>query len=192
MTTGQQVRTVGAAGGNGAIRPFTVQIPEEALDDLRRRLATTRWPSRELVGDRSQGVQLATMQALRQYWATEYDGRRVESRLNALPQFTTEIDGVDIHFVHVKSDHQDALPLIMTHGWPGSVIEMLDSVGPLTDPTAHGGSRHGRVPPRAAVTARVRLLGRAGRGRVGPRPDRAGMVGAHAPARLRPLRGPGR
>ena len=124
----------------GVIRPFTVQIPEEALDDLRRRLATTRWPSTELVGDRSQGVQLATMQALREYWATEYDERRVESRLNALPQFTTEIDGVDIHFVHVKSEHQDALPLIMTHGWPGSVIEMLDSVGPLTNPTAHGGS----------------------------------------------------
>src|SRR4029450_4766655 len=121
------------------IRPFTVQIREEGLEDLRRRLAKTRWPSRELVGDRSQGVQLATMQALRQYWATEYDGRRVESRLNALPQFTTEIDGVDIHFVHVKSEHRDALPLIMTHGWPGSVIEMLDSVGPLTDPTAHGG-----------------------------------------------------
>src|SRR3954451_9863505 len=122
------------------IRPFTVQIPEEALDDLRRRLATTRWPSRELVGDRAQGVQLATMQAVRQYWATEYDAQRVESRLNALPQFTTEIDGVDIHFVHVRSQHPDALPLIMTHGWPGSVIEMLDSVGPLTDPTAHGGA----------------------------------------------------
>ncbi len=123
-----------------AIRPFNLQVSEEALDDLRRRLAMTRWPSRELVGDRSQGVQLATMQALRQYWATEYDGRRVESRLNALPQFTTEIDGVAIHFVHVKSEHRDALPLIMTHGWPGSVIEMLDSVGPLTDPTAHGGT----------------------------------------------------
>src|SRR5213080_835485 len=122
------------------IRPFTVQIPKDALDDLRQRLAATRWPSRELVGDRSQGVQLATMQALRQYWATEYDGRRVESRLNALPQFTTEIDGVDIHFVHVRSEHPDPLPLIMTHGWPGSVIEMLDSVGPLTDPTAHGGT----------------------------------------------------
>src|SRR5690242_5098358 len=125
--------------GSG-IRPFTVQIPKDALDDLQRRLAATRWPSRELVGDRSQGVQLTTMQALRQYWATEYDGRRVESRLNVLPQFTTEIDGVDIHFVHVTSEHRDALPLIMTHGWPGSVIEMLDSVGPLTDPTAHGGT----------------------------------------------------
>jgi pimeloyl-ACP methyl ester carboxylesterase len=122
------------------IRPFTVQIPKDALEDLRRRLTATRWPTREIVGDRSQGVQLATMQALLQYWATEYDERRVESRLNALPQFTTEIDGVDIHFVHVKSEHPDALPLIMTHGWPGSVIEMLDSVGPLTDPTAHGGA----------------------------------------------------
>jgi pimeloyl-ACP methyl ester carboxylesterase len=122
------------------IRPFTVQIREEALDDLRRRLATTRLPGRELAGDRSQGVQLATMQALGQYWEKEYDLRRVQSRLNALPQFTTEIDGVDIHFVHVRSEHPEALPPIMTHGWPGSVIEMLDSVGPLTDPTAHGGT----------------------------------------------------
>ena len=123
-----------------AIRPFTVQIPKDVLDDLRRRLAATRWPTREIVDDRSQGVQLATVRALHQYWAAEYDGQRVESRLNALPQFTTEIDGVDIHFVHVRSGHPDALPLIMTHGWPGSVIEMLDSVGPLTDPTAHGGA----------------------------------------------------
>ncbi|HUO38507.1 MAG TPA: epoxide hydrolase, partial [Mycobacterium sp.] len=122
------------------IRPFTVQISHDALDDLRRRVAGTRWPSRELVGDRSQGVQLATMQAVCRYWVSEYEGRRVESRLNALPQFTTEIDGVDIHFVHVQSEHQNALPLIMTHGWPGSVIEMLDAVGPLTDPTAHGGT----------------------------------------------------
>jgi pimeloyl-ACP methyl ester carboxylesterase len=123
-----------------AIRPFHLEIREDALDDLRRRLAATRWPSPELVGDRSQGVQLATLQALCRYWASEYEGRRVEARLNALPQFTTHIDGVDVHFVHVRSRHEDALPLIMTHGWPGSVIEMLDSVGPLTDPTAHGGS----------------------------------------------------
>jgi len=122
------------------LEPFTVQIREETLDDLRRRLAATRWPTKELVDDRSQGVQLATLTALSRYWATDYDTRRVESRLNALPQFTTEIDGVDIHFVHVKSGHPNALPLIMTHGWPGSVIEMLDSVGPLTDPTAHGGT----------------------------------------------------
>ena len=123
-----------------AIRPFTVQFRERALDDLRRRLAATRWPTRELVGDRSQGVQLATMRALTKYWERTYDLGRVQSRLNALPQFTTEIDGVDIHFLHIRSRHPDALPLIMTHGWPGSVIEMLDSVGPLTDPTAHGGT----------------------------------------------------
>ncbi|WP_369255034.1 epoxide hydrolase family protein [Geodermatophilus amargosae] len=122
-----------------AIRPFRVDVPEEALTDLRRRLAATRWPTRELVGDRSQGVQLAAMQALVRYWATEHDWRRCEARLNALPQFRTEIDGVDVHFVHVRSPHADALPMIMTHGWPGSVVEMLDSVGPLTDPTAHGG-----------------------------------------------------
>jgi pimeloyl-ACP methyl ester carboxylesterase len=121
------------------IRPFSVNIPEEALDDLRQRIAATRWPSKELVEDRSQGVQLATMQELARYWATDYDWRKAESKLNALPQFTTEIDGVDIHFIHVKSRHQNALPLIMTHGWPGSVIELLEVVGPLTDPTAHGG-----------------------------------------------------
>jgi len=133
------VTTVELHAGS-AIRPFSAEIPEDALDDLRRRLAATRWPSRELVDDRSQGVQLATLGALCRYWAGEYEGRRVESRLKALPQFITDIDGVDIHFVHVRSRHEDALPLIMTHGWPGSVIEMIDSVGPLTDPTAHGGS----------------------------------------------------
>ena len=121
------------------VRPFQVEIPNEALDDLRRRIAATRWPSKELVGDRSQGVQLATIQELARYWTTDYDFGRVEARLNALPQFVTEIDGVDIHFIHVRSSHENALPLIMTHGWPGSVMEMIDSVGPLTDPTAHGG-----------------------------------------------------
>jgi Epoxide hydrolase N terminus len=123
-----------------AIRPFDLEIPNETLDDLRRRIAATRLPSKELVADRSQGVQLATIQELARYWTTEYDWRRCEARLNALPQFTTEIDGVDIHFIHVRSPHEDALPLIMTHGWPGSVIELLDTVGPLTDPTAHGGT----------------------------------------------------
>jgi pimeloyl-ACP methyl ester carboxylesterase len=126
-------------GGGSAIQPFEVHVPPEQLDELRRRLAATRWPSRELVDDRSQGVQLATMQALAAYWANEYDLGRVEARLNALPQFTTEIDGQQIHFVHVRSAHEDALPLVMTHGWPGSIIEMIDSIGPLTDPTAHGG-----------------------------------------------------
>jgi pimeloyl-ACP methyl ester carboxylesterase len=122
------------------ISPFRVEIPEERIDDMRRRIEATRWPSEELVDDRSQGVQLATMRELARYWATDYDWRKVEAKLNALPQFTTEIDGVDIHFIHVRSSHENALPLIMTHGWPGSVIELLETIGPLTDPTAHGGS----------------------------------------------------
>jgi len=121
------------------LRPFRVEMPDEAIADLRQRVASTRRPSRELVADRSQGVQLATIQELARYWAGDYDWRACEARLNALPQFKTEIDGVDIHFIHVKSPHADALPLIMTHGWPGSVIELLEVVGPLTDPTAHGG-----------------------------------------------------
>ena len=122
------------------IRPFRVEFAADAVEDLRRRIAAARWPSTELVADRSQGVQLQALQALARYWLNEYDFGRVEARLNALPQFVTEIDGVDVHFIHIRSPHDDALPLIMTHGWPGSVIEMLDSVGPLTDPTAHGGS----------------------------------------------------
>ena len=121
------------------VRPFTVSIPEDAVADLRARIAAMRWPSRELVTDRSQGVQLATIQELSRYWATDYDWRRCEAKLNALPQFTTEIDGVDIHFIHVRSPHADALPLIMTHGWSGSVVELLEVIGPLTDPTALGG-----------------------------------------------------
>jgi pimeloyl-ACP methyl ester carboxylesterase len=121
------------------IRPFQVETPEEELAELRRRIEATRWPSKELVADRSQGVQLATLQALARYWTTDYDWRRCEARLNALPQFTTEIDGVEIHFIHVRSRHENALPLIMTHGWPGSVIELLETIGPLTDPTSHGG-----------------------------------------------------
>jgi pimeloyl-ACP methyl ester carboxylesterase len=121
------------------IRPFQVEIPEEELAELRRRIEATRWPSKELVEDRSQGVQLATLQELARFWTTEYDWRKAEARLNALPQFTTEIDGVDIHFIHVRSQHEDALPLLMTHGWPGSVIELLETVGPLTDPSAYGG-----------------------------------------------------
>ena len=130
-----------AAGNNdSAIRPFRLDIPEKELVQLRRRIMATRWPTRELVDDRSQGVQLATLQELARYWANDYDWRRLEARLNALPQFTTKIDGVDIHFIHVRSRHANALPLIMTHGWPGSVIELLDTVGPLTDPTKYGGT----------------------------------------------------
>ena len=130
---------VRAAAENDAIRPFRANIPQEALVDLRRRIAATRWPDRETVNDGSQGVQLAKFQELVRYWGTDYDWRKAEARLNALPQFMTTIDGVDIHFIHVRSRHPNALPLIMTHGWPGSVFELIKTVGPLTDPTAHGG-----------------------------------------------------
>jgi pimeloyl-ACP methyl ester carboxylesterase len=122
------------------IRPFRVEVAQADIDDLRRRLEQTRWPEKETVADRSQGVPLGTIQALARYWANDYDFRRFEKRLNAVPQFLTEIDGLDIHFLHVTSPHDNALPLIITHGWPGSVIEMLDVIGPLSDPTAHGGS----------------------------------------------------
>ena len=122
-----------------AIRPFTFEFPESELEALRQRIAATRWPDKETVADQSQGVPLATSQALAQYWASDYDWRKVEAKLNALPQFITEIDGLDIHFIHIRSKHEDALPLIVTHGWPGSIIEQLKIIEPLTDPTAHGG-----------------------------------------------------
>src|SRR5260221_2435811 len=128
-----------AAPASDAVRPFRINIPEEALVDLRRRLVTTRWPDKETVTDQSQGVQLEKLQQLVRYWGSEYDWRKVEARLNALPQFMTEIDGVDIHFIHVRSRHPNALPVIITHGWPGSVIEQLKVIDPLTNPTAHGG-----------------------------------------------------
>jgi len=121
------------------IRPFTIEISEDELDALRARISETRWPERETVADQSQGVQSETMQQLARYWSSEYDWRRAEAKLNALPNFKTEIDGLDIHFIHVRSKHEDALPLIITHGWPGSIIELLNVVGPLTDPTSHGG-----------------------------------------------------
>src|SRR5581483_7327456 len=130
--------TTDARASRTEVRPFQVGHAEEEIVDLRRRIAATRWPSGELVADRGQGVQLDVLHALARYWGTEYDFGRVEARLNAVPQFVTEIDGVDIHFIHVTSSHEDALPLLMTHGWPGSVIELLDAVGPLTDPTSHG------------------------------------------------------
>jgi pimeloyl-ACP methyl ester carboxylesterase len=123
-----------------ALQPFRADIPEAELTELRRRIGATRWPEKETVGDASQGVQLATMQALAQYWATDYDWRKVEARLNAVPQFITEIDGLDIHFIHVRSEHDAALPLIVTHGWPGSIIEQLKIIDPLTNPTTNGGS----------------------------------------------------
>jgi pimeloyl-ACP methyl ester carboxylesterase len=126
-------------GEHVEIRPFRVSVPDDDLDDLRRRLTATRWPTKELVGDRSQGVQLATLEELVRYWATDHDWRNAEARLNAYPQFMTKIDGVDIHFIHVESRHPNALPMIMTHGWPGSVLELLEVIDPLTNPTAHGG-----------------------------------------------------
>ena len=128
------------AGGSTEIRPFRVNVPEEDLDDLRRRIKATKWPDRETVADATQGVQLATMQALARYWSTEYDWRKCEAKINALPNFLTEIDGLDIHFIHARSKHENALPVIVTHGWPGSVVEQLKIVDPLVNPTAHGGS----------------------------------------------------
>ena len=132
--------TLRAAAGDDSIRPFTVSISRDEITDLRRRIAATRWPDKETVADQSQGVQLATMQKLADYWATDYDWRKCEAKLNALPQFITEIDGLEIHFIHVRSKHEEALPLIVTHGWPGSIIEQLKIIDPLTNPTAHGAS----------------------------------------------------
>src|ERR1700686_201732 len=128
------------AADNNAIRPFQVNVPEAELTELRRRISATKWPERETVADQSQGVQLSTIQALARYWATEYDWRKIEAKMNALPQFVAEIDGLDIHFIHVRSKHENALPLIVTHGWPGSIIEQMKIIDPLTNPTAHGGS----------------------------------------------------
>jgi pimeloyl-ACP methyl ester carboxylesterase len=132
--------TTGQPAGATAVRPFHVDIPDDALEDLRRRIAATQWPEKETVSDHSQGVPLAMIQKLARHWATDYDWRKCEARLNALPQFITEIDGLDIHFIHVRSQHEDALPLVINHGWPGSIIEQLKIVGRLTDPTAHGGT----------------------------------------------------
>ena len=132
--------TTSSAAGNAAVRPFSIDVSQADFDDLLRRIKAARWPERETVPDQSQGVQLATMQELARYWSTDYDLRRFESRLNAFPQFLTEIDGLDIHFIHMRSPHENALPLIITHGWPGSVIEMLNVIGPLADPTSHGGA----------------------------------------------------
>ena len=128
-----------AQSGGSTIRPFYIRVPEEQLVDLRRRIAATRWPERENVNDFSQGVQLAKIQPLVRYWGTDYDWRKAEATLNALPQFVTTIDGLDIQFIHVRSRHPNAMPLIMTHGWPGSPLELLKTIAPLTDPTAHGG-----------------------------------------------------
>ena len=159
-----------------AIRPFTIETPEADLDDLRARIAATRWPEKETVEDQSQGPQLATMQALARYWAEEYDWRKCEEKLNALPHFITEIDGLDIHFIHVRSEHDDALPLLVCHGWPGSIIEQLKIIDPLTNPTAHGASAVGRVSSGDPVDAGLRVLRQAGRDRLG-RPSASHVPG---------------
>ena len=170
-----------------SIRPFTVHFPQAALDNLRRRIAATQWPERETVADQSQGVPLATMQELARYWATDYDWRKVEAKLNALPQFITEIDGLDIHFIHVRSKHENALPLIVTHGWPGSIIEQLKIIDPLINPTAHGGERRGRVPCGDSVDAGLRILRQADEHRLGPRAHGPSLGGTDEASRLHPL-----
>ena len=180
-----------AAPEPDAIRPFHVAVPEEQLVDLRRRLAATRWPDRETVSDESQGAQLEKLQQLVRYWGTDYDWRKVEVKLNSLPQFVTEIDGVDIHFIHVRSRHQNALPVIVTHGWPGSVIEQLKIIGPLTDPTAHGGSAED---PFDVIIPSLPGYGFSGRPTgTGWDPDRIARAWAELMKRLGyPLRRPGR
>ena len=160
----------GGAGGRGeAIRPFRVAVPEAQLVDLRRRIGATRWPERETVTDASQGVQLATIQALARYWATSHDWRKCEARLNALPQFITEIDGLDIHFIHVRSKHPNALPVIITHGWPGSIIEQLKIIEPADQSDRPRRQRRRRLRRRDPVAARPRLLGQADRRPAGTR-----------------------
>ena len=177
---------------NAAVRSFQVGFPEAELTDLRRRANATRWPERETVTDDSQGVRLAMMQDLARYWATDYDWAKCEAKLNALPNFMTEIDGLDIHFIHVRSQHQDALPLIVTHGWPGSIIEQLKIIEPLTNPTAHGAERIGRVPSGDSLAAGLRVLRQAHRHRVGSRPHRTCLGRADEAPRVHTVRSAGR
>ena len=163
-----------------SLRPFTVHFPQGSLDNLRRRIAATQWPEKETVADQSQGVPLATMQELARYWATDYDWRTVEAKLNALPQFMTAIDGLDIHFIHVRSQHANALPLIVTHGWPGSIIEQLKIIDPLVNPTAHGGS--------AAAAFHVVIPSMPGYGFSGKPMYRVGLLAGELRAAFRSLR----
>jgi hypothetical protein len=171
------------------IRPFHVTAPEAELTELRRRINATRWPDRETVTDASQGVQLATTQALARYWATEYDWRKIEAKLNGLPQFITEIDGLDIHFIHVRSKHENALPLIVTHGWPGSIVEQIKIIDPLTNPTAHGGDAsdafHLVIPsiPGYGYSGKPTTTG------LGSRPHRARLDRADETPRIHEVRG---
>ena len=184
--------TVERPQGDTAIRPFTVEIPEADLEDLRARIAATRFPEKETVEDDSQGVPLALMQDLARYWATEYDWRKCEARLNAVPNFVTEIDGLDIHFIHVRSKHEDALPLVVCHGWPGSIVEQLKLIGPLTDPTAHGASASDAFHVVIPSMPGYGFSGKPTEHRLGPRAHREGLRRAHEAPRLRAVRGAGR
>jgi hypothetical protein len=161
-------------------RPFTVDIPQSALDDLATRLNLVRWPEKETVSDWSQGVPLAEAKRVVDYWRNSYDWRRCETTINARDNFLVEIDGLDIHFMHVRSPHENALPMIMTHGWPGSVIEFLEVIDPLVNPTAHGGSGGSGLPPRHPLAARIRLFRQADRNRLVGRSHRAGLGQADA------------
>ena len=174
------------------LRPFQVEFPEAELTELRRRINATRWPERETVADASQGVQLATIQKLARYWATEYNWRKCEARLNALPNFITEIDGLDIHFIHVRSKHENALPLIVTHGWPGSIIEQMKIIDPLTNPTAHGGSASDAFHVVIPSMPGYGFSGKPTDDRLGPRPHRARLGRADEAPRLHAIRGAGR
>jgi Epoxide hydrolase N terminus len=176
----------------GEIRSFHVDTPQAELDELRGRIAATRWPERETVADESQGVQLTTMQELVRYWGTEYDFRRFEARLNALPQFITEIDGLDIHFIHVPSPHENALPLIITHGWPGSVVEMLNVIGPLSDPTAHGGDAEDAFDVVVPSVPGYGFSGKPQATGLGPRPYRGGLDRADEAPGIHAIRRAGR
>ena len=176
--------------GATAVRPFTVPATREAeLEALRARVAATRWPDQELVTDHSQGVQLATITELARYWAADYDWRRCEARLNALPHFMTKIDGLDIHFIHVRSEHENALPVIITHRWPGSVIELLAVIDPLTNPTAHGASAADAFDVVIPSMPGYGYSGKPRGDRLGPGPHRPCLGGAHEAPRLHAVRG---
>ena len=184
--------TVEAAAGTTAIRPFTFEAPQADLDDLRARIAATRWPDRETVDDDSQGVQLELMQDLARYWGSDYDWRKCEARLNAVPNFITEIDGLDIHFVHVRSKHEDALPIVVCHGWPGSVVEQMKLIGRLTDPTAHGASASDAFHVVIPSMPGYGFSGKPTEPRLGSRAHRQGLRRAHEAPRVHALRRAGR
>jgi hypothetical protein len=181
-----------AVNADTTVRRFHVDIAEEAVAELRRQVAAWRPPEREPVDDQSQGMQLATMQNLAQYWATDYDWRRFEAKLNAFPQFMIEIDGLDIHFIHVRSAEQNALPLIVTHGWPGSIVEQLKIIDPLTNPAGHGGTAAEAFDVVIPSLPGYGFSGKPRRHRLGPRPHRPGLGGPDGPARIHPLRRPRR